>query len=242
MRRCLCYILSCLFPLALGAVGDGVAASLSIDPKAAYQYLEQNESELEKWAAVKAAKGTDTFAKKEAAMQAVADRIIDYDFIARFVLGDKWEGTSKEKRDLFYEKMKSLFREFYLEEIFYNKSYEKRYIDKGVRKQYLKDVPESVFVTTEVQATLKKKPVVYEVVYHLHKPSADRPYLIFDIELDGVSMVRNYRQQFAKTLKESTIDDLIRKIDEKLKKEKKKAKEPRESKAPPRTPGEGTKK
>ncbi len=230
------WCLLCFFCVSFSLYGAAVEASVtasSLDPKAAYQYLEQNESELEKWAAVKATKGSEAFARKEAAMQAVADRIIDYDFIARFVLGDKWENTSREKRDLFYEKMKALFREFYLEEVFYNKSYEKRYIDKGVRKRYLKEIPESVFVTTEVQATLRKKPVVYEVVYHLHQPSPARPYLIFDIELDGVSMIRNYRQQFAKTLKDKSIDDLIQKIDDRLKKAKKGAKDP---KAPSQKP------
>jgi len=204
----------------IGAVEGTAKTAPTLDVKAAAQYLEQNEAELEKWAAVKAAKGTGEFAKKEAAIQKIADRIIDYDFIARFVLGERWETTPKEKRDLFFEKMRALFREFYLEELFYNKSYEKRYIEKGVLKNYLREVPESVFVTTEVQAILKRKPVIYEVIYHLHKPGGDRPYLIFDIELDGVSMIRNYRQQFSKTLKEGTIDDLIKKIDQKLNKQK----------------------
>lgn len=203
-------------PAAPGVASGPAVASPALDVKAAVQYLEQNEAELEKWAGVKAVKGTDAFAKKEAAMQVVVDRIIDYDFIAKFVLGEKWETTPRDKRDIFFEKLKKLFREFYLEEVFYNKSYEKKYIDKGIRKNYLTGVPDSIFVTTEVQVTLKRKPVIYEVVYHLYKPAADKGYLIFDIELDGVSMARNYRQQFSKTLKESNIDELIKKIDAKL--------------------------
>jgi len=231
-----CAPLIAVMAVGLSLWGAESAAPATLDIKAAAQYLEQNEAELEKWATVKAVKGTDTFAKKETAMQAVADRIIDYGFVSRFVLGDKWDGTPKEKQERFFEKMKQLFREFYLEEVFYNKSYEKKYVDKGLRKNYLMGVPESVFVTTEVQATLRKKPVVYEVVYHLYRPAPDRPYLIFDIELDGVSMVRNYRQQFAKTLKESTVDDLIRKIDEKLAKKAGKKDRPRQEETPPPAP------
>ncbi len=229
MKMPLLFTLTLLCFTLGGADAPAAPQSPALDVKAALQYLEQNEAELEKWAAVKAVKGTDAFVKKDAAMQAVVDRIIDYDFIAKFVLGEKWETTQKDKRDIFFEKLKKLFREFYLEEVFYNKSYEKKYIDKGLRKNYLTGVPDSIFVTTEVQVTLKRKPVIYEVVYHLYKPSPDRGYLIFDIELDGVSMARNYRQQFSKTLKESNIDELIRKIDDKLAKKPK----DRERKTPP---------
>lgn len=218
--------LSLLFGLLSGA-DDAAAPAPGLDVKAAMRHLEQHEAELEKWAGIKAVKGSAAFAKKEAGMQEVADRIIDYDFIARFVLGDRWESTPQDKRDQFFQKLRQLFREFYLEEVFYNKSYEKRYIDKGLRKNYLKGISESVFVTTEIQATLKKKPVIYEVVYHLYLPAPDGSYRIFDIELDGVSMLRNYREQFSKTLKESGIDELIKKIDARLarKKEKDAAKE-----------------
>lgn len=187
------------------------------DPLKAAQYLEQKEAELEKWTTVKAPKGSEQFNKKDTATRAVLDKTIDYDFIAKFVLGEKWEKSPADKKDELFRKFKQLLSDFYLEEIFYNKSYEKKYISKALEKNYVKGVPQSVSITTEVQVILKNKPVIYEVVYHMHKKDNGNDYMIFDIELDSVSLIHNYKTQFSKTMKDQDIDELIKKIDNKLK-------------------------
>lgn len=189
------------------------AAVLNVN--SAVKFLETKEQILEKWGNTKARKGSAEFKTKDAEMKKVVDELIDYDFIAKYIIGDKWEAATEEKKTKFFTKIKELFTELYLEKAFYNKSYEKKYIDKGSEKMYIKGVPESVFITSEVQASFKGKPVIYELIYHLR--IVDGGYKIFDIELDTVSLVRNYKEQFTKNVKDQSIDELIKLIDRKIK-------------------------
>lgn len=184
----------------------------------AVKFLESKEQILEKWANVKPKKGSPQYKQKDADMKKAVEDIIDYKFISGYIIGEKWESTPAAKQEELFNKIKDLFTELYLEDTFYNKSYEKKYIDKGLEKQYLKGVPQSVFITTEVQAAFKGKPVIYELVYHLHK--VDGSYKVFDIELDTVSMVRNYREQFKKNVKDESVDELIKMMDKKIKNKK----------------------
>ena len=108
-----------------------------------------------------------------------------------------------------------MFTDVYLDKLFYNKSYEKKYLEKGLEKKYLKGVPESIYITSEIQGLFKGKSVGYELVYHIRK--VDGKYKVFDVELDTVSVVRNYKEQFDRNLKEQTIDELIAHIDKKIK-------------------------
>ena len=119
-----------------------------------------------------------------------------------------------------FNKIKELFTDVYLDKLFYNKSYEKKYLEKGTEKKYLKGVPESIFITSEIQGVFKGKTVGYELVYHIRK--IDGKYKVFDVELDTVSLARNYREQFEKNLKEKTVDELIANIDKKIKSSKEK--------------------
>jgi len=184
----------------------------------AVRFLEKQEQILEKWAHIKPKRRSPEFKKKDTAMKQAVEDIIDYKFIAGYIIGDKWDSTPEDKKEALFNKIKDLFTELYLEDTFYNKSYEKKYIDKGLEKMYIKGVPESVSITTEVQASLKGKPVIYELIYHLRLVNDN--YKVFDIEVDTVSIIRNYKEQFKKNVKNQSVDELIKMIDKKIKNKK----------------------
>ncbi len=182
------------------------------------RFLEKEEQILEKWASKKIKKNTPLFKKKKKIVNKVMDDLLDYDFIASYVLGKKWQKISDAKKKDFIEKLKELLNKFYLENAVYSKSFEKKYIEKGKETLYLKGAPKSIFITTEIKIKVHKKPVSYELIYHFRK--VGKSYKIFDLELDSVSWIRDYKEQFGKFLKNKTIDDLIKKIDSKLKSKK----------------------
>ncbi len=192
------------------------AGEAGLDPVLALRYLEKNVQQLEKWTTVKAKKGSPLFKKKNTVAREVLDQMMDYDFIARYTIGEEWDKTPKGKQDQLFSRLKRLLTDFYLEEIFYNRGYEKKYVERGKEDLYVKGVRKSVFITTEVQVSYKKRPVIYEVIYHLHKPAGKNDFKVFDIELDGVSLIRNYKKQFSATLKKDGVDGLIKKLDKKL--------------------------
>lgn len=184
----------------------------------AVKFLEKNEQILEKWGNAKVKRGSKKFFQKDKEMKKVVDELIDYRFIAKHIIGTQWEKTDENTKKQLYDKIKELFTELYLEDAFYNNSYEKKYIDKGLETLYIKGVPASVFITTEIQVIFKGKPVIYELIYHLY--TVDGKYKVFDVELDTVSMVRNYREQFDKNIKDKSVMKLIKKLDEIIRKKK----------------------
>jgi len=193
-------------------------ATKNQEPLKVMQLLESEEQILEKWASKKIKKNTSLFNKKKKIVNKIMDKLLDYNFIASYVLGKKWTTISEAKKKDFIIKLKKLLNKFYLENAVYSSSYEKKYLEKGNETLYLKGIPKSIYITTEIKIKVHKKPVSYELIYHFRK--INKQYKIFDLELDSVSWIRDYKEQFKKFLKNKTIDNLIKKIDSKLKKKK----------------------
>lgn len=204
------------------------AGNEALDVSAAMKLLETKELAFERLANTNPKKGTPKYAAKDKEIKEIVEEIIDYRFISEYIIGKKWLETSETKKEELFNKIKELFTDVYLEKLFYNKSYEKKYLDKGTEKKYLKGVPESIYITSEIQGIFKGKTVGYELIYHIRK--IDGKYKVFDVELDTVSLARNYREQFEKNLKEKTVDELIGNIDKKIKSSKSEKQEKKESK------------
>lgn len=192
----------------------------SLDVAAAVKVLEAKEQAFEKLANTNPKKGTPKYIEKDKEVKQIVEDLIDYRFVSEYIIGKKWLETPESKKESLFNKIRELFTEVYLDKLFYNKSYEKKYLEKGLEKKYLKGVPESIFITSEIQGIFNGKTVGYELVYHIRK--VDGKYKIFDVELDTVSLARNYREQFEKNLKDTSVDELIEKIDKKIKSSKEK--------------------
>lgn len=199
-----------------------------LDVSVAMKMLETKEQAFEKLANINPKKGTPKYAAKDKEIKDIVEEIIDYRFISAYIMGKKWDETPENKKEELFNKIKELFTDVYLDKLFYNKSYEKKYLDKGTEKKYLKGVPESIFITSEIQGIFKGKTVGYELVYHIRK--IDGKYKVFDVELDTVSLARNYREQFEKNLKEKSVDELIANINKKINSSKSEKQEKKETK------------
>ena len=191
-----------------------------LDVAAAVKLLESKEQAFEKLANTNPKKGTPKYAAKDREVKQIVEDLVDYRFISEYIIGKKWVETPDSKKEELFNKIKELFTDVYLDRLFYNKSYEKKYLEKGLEKKYLKGVSESIFVTSEIQGIFNGKTVGYELIYHIRK--VDGKYKVFDVELDTVSLARNYREQFEKNLKDKTVDELIANIDKKIKSSKEK--------------------
>ena len=204
------------------------AGNEALDVSAAMKLLETKELAFERLANTNPKKGTPKYAAKDKEIKEIVEEIIDYRFISEYIIGKKWLETPETKKEELFNKIKELFTDVYLEKLFYNKSYEKKYLDKGTEKKYLKGVPESIYITSEIQGVFKGKTVGYELIYHIRK--IDGKYKVFDVELDTVSLARNYREQFEKNLKEKSVDELIANIDKKIKSSKSEKQEKKDNK------------
>jgi phospholipid transport system substrate-binding protein len=67
-------------------------------------------------------------------------------------------------------------------------------------------------VDTHVRAPSQTRPIT--INYYLHQ--VDGTWLIYDVQIDNVSMVSNYRAQFRRILNTSSYADLVQKLRSKL--------------------------
>lgn len=130
----------------------------------------------------------------------------DTEEIARRALGVHWNTLSQEQRHHFTQMFIKLVQQNYnhtLEQYLSNAQFS---IDQ---ERIEGDFAE---VQTRIQMPSQKKS--FSITYHLHHTSGR--WLVYDVLVDHISMVRNYRAQFRRLLHNSSYEGLVRALEEKL--------------------------
>lgn len=136
----------------------------------------------------------------------VAERF-DYHEMSRRALGAPWNQLSDKEKQEFVSLFQTLLTSTYAEKV-------ESYSGEGV--QYLNERTEKDYaeVRTKILSGKTEIPLDYRLINH----GAD--WRVYDVVVDGVSMVNNYRGQFMKILRASSYPDLVeqlRKKSDKLK-------------------------
>jgi len=129
----------------------------------------------------------------------------DFERICRLVLGKNWRSMSANQRSIFQVEFRGLLLRTYAIALskFSNQTIE----FKPLR---MKDSDKMVLVKTEITQT-GGQPI--DVNYALSNSTGK--WLVFDIVIEGVSLVTNYRSQFSSQIKKNGIDNLLKKLSEK---------------------------
>jgi phospholipid transport system substrate-binding protein len=126
----------------------------------------------------------------------------DFREMSRRVLGQTWNEISEKDQDYFVSQFTKLLENVYIGKL---ESYGGRTYEfvaeriKGKRAQ----------VTTLIPYEESKIPVHYIMQRELDK------WMVYDINIEGVSLVRNYMEQFRTILSKEQYDGLIRIIEDK---------------------------
>jgi len=136
----------------------------------------------------------------------VAERF-DYQEMSRRALGAPWNQLSDKEKQEFVSLFQTLLTNSYAEKV-------ESYSGEGV--QYLNERTEKDYaeVRTKILSGKTEIPLDYRLINH----GAD--WRVYDVVVDGVSLVNNYRGQFTKILRASSYPDLVdqlRKKSDKLK-------------------------
>jgi phospholipid transport system substrate-binding protein len=131
---------------------------------------------------------------------AIMDRVFDYDDLARRSLGEDWKQLNDAERNEFKGLLEQLVKQSYRRhldktsgwDIVYGKSSD---VDGGIR------VP-----TTAKHKTDKRKEPV-SIDYLLHETKGQ--WRVFDIVVEGSSLVGNYQSQFRKVIKKKGFAELV---------------------------------
>lgn len=131
----------------------------------------------------------------------------DFEKVSRLVLGKNWTNATPEQKTAFQAEFKTLLLRTYATALSKYKNQTIEY--KPFR---MEAGAESATVKTAIQQP-GGDPI--SVDYSLGKKADD--WKVFDIVIEGVSLVTNYRSQFAQEIRQNGLDSLTKKLDDKNK-------------------------
>lgn len=127
----------------------------------------------------------------------------DFTEMARRSLGSEWRRRTPEEQKEFVKLFTELLERSYLDKI---ESY------SGEKVLYLKEREDGNYAEVETKI-VDKKGQEYSVDYRLHKVNGD--WKVYDVIIEDVSLVGNYRSQFSRVLAKSSFDELLKTMKEK---------------------------
>ena len=133
--------------------------------------------------------------------------IFDYDFISKSTLGRyHWEKTfSSDQRKTFTDVFSRFLGNTYLDKI--QEGYQNEDVNY-VAEELL--TPAKAVVKTTISGQKTRIPVNYLM------RTQDGQWKIYDVNIEGVSLVQNYRSQFSSYLLNNSADQLIQNLKSKL--------------------------
>ena len=158
------------------------------------------ESKIEAAIAVLQKNDLDQEGKNKQIIEIVTP-LFDFSLMAKLSLGRKyWPGLTKEERQRFTELFTKRLKESYLDKL-------NLYTDEKV----VFKTPVQVKRKIKIQTELVSKDNKISMLYKFHK--SKHGWLIYDIEIQGVSIISTYRSQFDQALSKGTIDELLLKLE-----------------------------
>lgn len=134
---------------------------------------------------------------KEQRIETAADKLFDYVELSKRTLGLNWNKFTTEQRKEFVGLFRTILMDAYIDKIM-------AYTNEKVT--FTKEMPLSG-TTVEVQSTVVSKNAETPVNYRVIKK--DNDWKVYDVVIEGVSLVSNYRTQFREVLGNNPPQALI---------------------------------
>jgi phospholipid transport system substrate-binding protein len=145
-------------------------------------------------------KGDERLAQRRAAVRKIANDIFDFPEVARRSLGRHWQPLTDKQREEFTALFSDLLERSYVSKI---ETY------GGEKIAYANERVDGDTATVPTRIVTKSGTEV-PIDYRLLK-SGER-WLVYDVNIEGVSLVSNYRTQFNKIIQTSSYSELINKL------------------------------
>jgi phospholipid transport system substrate-binding protein len=131
----------------------------------------------------------------------------DFITISKYVLGKYWRIASKDQKLRFIRAFRQLMVKTYAVAIL-------EYDNNRIEYLPLRDDPAKADVTVRSEFYRPGKPPV-SINYSLHRRGDE--WKVYDVSVDGVSIVTTYRTSFATEIRQGSLDALIERIEKKNK-------------------------
>ncbi len=140
-------------------------------------------------------------------LERVVEARFDYQEMSRRALGAPWNTLSDQQKQEFVSLFRTLLTNSYADKIETYSGEGVEYLNERTEKEYAE-------VRTKVLSGKTEIPLDYRLI------NKGNDWRVYDVVVDGVSLVNNYRGQFTKIIRSSSYADLVdqlRKKSEKLK-------------------------
>jgi len=139
-------------------------------------------------------------AKNKAVIEIVTP-MFDFALMAKLSLGKThWPGLTKEKQDRFTELFVNRLRQSYLNKL-------TTYTDEEIIYEPPVEVKKKIHIPTRLISKGREISMLYKFY------NSNNSWKVYDIEIQGVSIIRSYRSQFNEILQRGTMDDLFEKLE-----------------------------
>lgn len=138
-------------------------------------------------------------------------KFFDFEAFSVRTIGPRWKQFSAKQKETFQAAFTDLLRNSYIDTLDnYN----------GQALTYVGEISSKNKKNVEVHTLFKGKNVDYPVSFRMLIKNDQ--WVVYDVIIEGVSMIKNYREQFRNILASSSPDELIKRVQDKAieKKEK----------------------
>jgi phospholipid transport system substrate-binding protein len=145
-------------------------------------------------------KAPDRTKDRRAQVRRIADDFFAFDETAKRALGRHWQARTAAEQKEFIAVFSDLLERSYLTKI---------ELYGGEKIQYVGEAAESEQATVKTKIVTKGEseiPVDYRMLRRGEK------WLVYDVVIEGVSLISNYRTQFNKIIQTSSYQELVKKI------------------------------
>jgi len=143
---------------------------------------------------------------KEEKVWTLIDGVFDYTELSKRTLAQHWRAFTPEQQKEFTQLFGKLLRTVYMDRIM---AYTNEKVVFAKATNLSEDTAE---VQSEVVTASKSIPIHYRMI------SRDGSWKVFDVVVEGISLVQNYRSQFRDILSKQSPQDLLKILREKVKK------------------------
>ena len=137
---------------------------------------------------------------------------VDFPLVSRLVLGKHWRSSTPEQRERFTEEFRKLLVRFYTSALVDEPKQIEELLEQGdklISFQATNAEPDAKRVRVRSQVNLPSGQVVPVTFSVHHRGDA---WKIYDVNVEGISLIANYRSSFSSEIGRSSIDALINKL------------------------------
>jgi phospholipid transport system substrate-binding protein len=192
-RRRACRVL--VGALVLVLVGAGV-----VQAGAPTDQLRASVDKVIKTLDTPALKGEGKTKERRAAVRNIAGEIFDVPETAKRALGPHWQARTPAEREEFVKLFSDLLESGYISKV-------DRY--EGEKVSYVGESLDGDQATVRTRIVTKQGS---EVPVDYRMQQREGRWLVYDVVIEGVSLVANYRTQFNKIIQSSSYQELVQKL------------------------------